>query len=364
MTIAVYATLRRAVRFAMRLLARARGRSKKTATVRTVRRVAYWVHGGLGDAVMAIDAVRLIRRTWPSARIDLYVSHAFSPIIAQLIDKEVVVIVVGPLSLSSAISRCLGRRYAYAFVNILGMFSVQAELFCFARASFRYGSRYTEDSESDRLWTRSLTPRDDRHDAVQNCDIVNLCIGAPADDLWAPSPAVRCKPAAAGKVVVIHPGAKRGYEYKRWVPQRFELLAHALIVRGYRVVVLIGPGEEDLVNRFSKVVGCEIFHAPPPDAFVDMLATAELFVGNDSGPAHVAAFLGTPTLTLIGPASPVRTAPRGDKSRYLYARVTCSPCHFSARTCSANHCMLALTFDMVYDEACRMLDIPLDRDDS
>jgi ADP-heptose:LPS heptosyltransferase len=55
-------------------------------------------------------------------------------------------------------------------------------------------------------------------------------------------------------------------------------------------------------------------------------ARARAFVGNDSGPLHIAASQGTPVVALFGPNTPLRFAPRGAPSRVLWARTACSPC--------------------------------------
>jgi ADP-heptose:LPS heptosyltransferase len=60
--------------------------------------------------------------------------------------------------------------------------------------------------------------------------------------------------------------------------------------------------------------------------FVALLAGAALVVSNDSGPMHVAAALGTPTLGLFGPETPQMYAPVGLATRVLYRPPPCSPC--------------------------------------
>ena len=61
-------------------------------------------------------------------------------------------------------------------------------------------------------------------------------------------------------------------------------------------------------------------------ASLALLASADAFVTNDSGPMHVASALGTPTLGLFGPETPVMYAPIGERARWLYAPPPCSPC--------------------------------------
>lgn len=88
---------------------------------------------------------------------------------------------------------------------------------------------------------------------------------------------------------------------------------------------------------------------------VAVLADADLFVGNDSGPMHAAAAVGTPTVGIFGSTSPVWTAPRGPAARTVGpAPVDCSPCFRS--TCPfALECLRGLEPDTVLAAVDRLL---------
>jgi ADP-heptose:LPS heptosyltransferase len=57
-----------------------------------------------------------------------------------------------------------------------------------------------------------------------------------------------------------------------------------------------------------------------------LLRTADLVISNDTGPMHLAATLGTPTLAIFGPESPARFGPRGSRSTVVWGRIPCGPC--------------------------------------
>lgn len=103
--------------------------------------------------------------------------------------------------------------------------------------------------------------------------------------------------------LIIHPGASPAFFWKCWPVERFGELADYLIGRGLKVVVLAGSPElpmiKPLLDRKSEAL------IPAVDTtgtqLLGLLAGALLLVGNDSGPAHLAAFLGVPTVTLFGP---------------------------------------------------------------
>lgn len=104
---------------------------------------------------------------------------------------------------------------------------------------------------------------------------------------------------AAGRVVLL-PGAGRAE--KQW--PHFAELARRI---GRDAVVAWGPGEEALARN----VGAEL--APPTNfrELAQLLRTARLVIGGDTGPLHLAAALGTPVIGLYGPTDPRRNGPYG-----------------------------------------------------
>jgi ADP-heptose:LPS heptosyltransferase len=136
---------------------------------------------------------------------------------------------------------------------------------------------------------------------------------------------------AGSFLVALHPGASK--PERGWHAERFALLGRRFVDRlGARLLLLGGPADGELLRLVSSGL--------PPGAVLetegglplrDLAAILErcgLFVGNDSGPMHVAAALGVPTVGLFGPGSPRRTAPRGRQGRVacLWKGYPCSPC--------------------------------------
>ena len=114
--------------------------------------------------------------------------------------------------------------------------------------------------------------------------------------------------------VVIHLGS--GSPAKCWPVANFHALANALQKRGWHTALLCGPVERE---RQLTVSNLPTLHPPDLRALAGLLSKAALFIGNDSGPGHIAAAVGTPTLTLFGPTDPLLWAPRGKRSQVLQA---------------------------------------------
>jgi ADP-heptose:LPS heptosyltransferase len=139
--------------------------------------------------------------------------------------------------------------------------------------------------------------------------------------------------------VVVHPFAKeetRRYPAEYW-PPLLEALEGALGVP----LVTVGGKEDVPLEAQARLVRAEGRLTLGQTAY--LLSRAAGFVGNLSGPAHLAAALGTPTVTLMsGNSLPVEWAPLGD-SLVLRAEVPCSPCHRSVCPGYGLACLYELT---------------------
>ncbi|HEY8900534.1 MAG TPA: glycosyltransferase family 9 protein [Chthoniobacterales bacterium] len=117
---------------------------------------------------------------------------------------------------------------------------------------------------------------------------------------------------------LIHPGAS--LEYQRWLPERFFLLAKQLS-RSFRVGWL--ESEIPLPDFAGSTV--EVIRTPDLSSLVSSLAASRVFIGNNSGPMHLASALGVPSLIFCGPSHPIWN-PYWNKDRFLLLRKESLPC--------------------------------------
>ena len=118
------------------------------------------------------------------------------------------------------------------------------------------------------------------------------------------------------KLAILNPGA--GWAAKQWAPARYGALAMALAARGLRPVVNYGPDEDILASEVALVSrGIARPMATTLSEFIALARRADLFVGGDTGPMHLAALLGVKTLALFGPTDPARNGPYWVSTRTL-----------------------------------------------
>ena len=126
-----------------------------------------------------------------------------------------------------------------------------------------------------------------------------------------------------GKLVLIQPGCGDTAvgRAKRWPAARFAELSDVLSGQGHAVAIIEGPDERGLGVEVSGLAASRppvIALSGPLRQAAALLELADLYVGNDSGLAHVAAAVGTAPVTLFAAADPVRVAPFG----YVHLVVT------------------------------------------
>ncbi|GAB4312526.1 MAG: lipopolysaccharide heptosyltransferase I [Candidatus Sumerlaeia bacterium] len=168
------------------------------------------------------------------------------------------------------------------------------------------------------------------------------------------------------RVVMINPGA--GWETKRMPLETWRAVAARLSAEvGMRVVVLWGPGEresaEALVRSVNAAAGVDGAALPAPDTtlqeLVELTRRAALFLGGDTGPTHIAAALGVPTLSVFGGSDSRRNEPAGPRARSLQNfALSCVPCWKTRCPLTGDRrlaCLKTLPPDRIYAEAIRLL---------
>lgn len=122
---------------------------------------------------------------------------------------------------------------------------------------------------------------------------------------------------------------------KTWAPERFAAAMDALAGSG-TVLWLWGPGEKDRVESARALMRHPSLIAPPTgwQELGALLRRCALLVGNDSGPKHLAAALGVPTVTVYGPTNPATWHPPAGPHRALEAD------GLECLHCNANRCPL------------------------
>jgi heptosyltransferase-2 len=330
---------------------------------------------GLGDTVLMLTPLARLRAAFPEARITVLATPLSIGVlpVQPAVDEVIVYDVFGGdkgVPGIIRISRLLKSRRFDCVIDFEQHFQLTSLLAYLTGAPRRIGFYYG-DSPRKALFTDPVPLDPDRHmvdsymgllaplglraGKVEELDALFI----PAEDRGPVDGWLAEKGVAAGDILVgMHPGSGARAPAKRWGVERYAEVIRRLR-REYRAkVVLTGSAQEaDLAAGIMKTAGPESVFTS--SGLFDMRRTAallsrcDLFISNDTGPMHVAAAVGTPTIGVFGPETPVRYAPVGRANTALYKKIHCSPCvHIYAgavHDCEHGYCMQEITADDVWN---------------
>ena len=144
--------------------------------------------------------------------------------------------------------------------------------------------------------------------------------------------------------VALCPGAEYG-PAKRWPVRHFAGLARELAARGRSIWIVGSDQDQALGEAIVQSAGASSINLcgrTTLEEAIDVLASAEVVVSNDSGLMHVAAATGRPLVALYGSSSPAHTPPLASDAAIIKLDLPCSPCF--KRECPLHHfaCMTQL----------------------
>ncbi len=158
-------------------------------------------------------------------------------------------------------------------------------------------------------------------------------------------------------VIALCPGSINS-RAKRWPAESYAVLADRCIDTLRAQILLVGSKEELEVSRqvADRMHNKPIVLTGQTDIaeVVAVLSIADLLITNDTGPAHIAAALGRPTLVIFGPTNPLTTRPFSPFAEIIRHPPDCAPCML--RDCPIDHrCMTAITPEDVFARAREMM---------
>lgn len=341
--------------------------------MKIVVRGTNWV----GDAVMAIPALRELRRVFPDAEITLHTRSWAQGIFqdAEFIDKilpfEGEKAGFKTVAAESKILRAEKFDLAVVLPN-----SFQSALMTrLGNVEKRFG--YATDRRSFLLTDALPVPlwKNERHEIFYYLNVIaeveKKFFGA--TKVWENEPRFNLNVSKDRKMqarkilsenkidltkkLVAFAAGSTNSRAKRWNAVSFARLNDKISSQINAAVILIGsPDELDVsleIAEKSKIKPTVLTGKTTLAEATALLSVCDLLISNDTGPAHVSAALGTKTVVIFGPTNPKTTQPWD--SEIIYKAVECSPCML--RDCPIDHrCMTRISADEVFEIVRRKLD--------
>jgi heptosyltransferase-1 len=328
--------------------------------------------GSLGDIIHTFPAVAALRESFPAARI-VWLTH---PRWAFLVDSSRLASEVWTVetrtmpSLRETIQR-LRQSSWIAAIDYQGLWkSAMLPFLGGVKRRIGFSSATIREFGVPVLYTERVRTSK-AHIAEQNGDL-SLRAGAkrgvapvslqiPEQDQAAICSLLRTQ--GLDRYVVLSPGG--GWRSKCWPAERFGALCNKLREsQGLRCVVNIGPGDDDLAAPLLAASGdaAPFVYRGSLGELMALLRNAACVVGGDTGPLHLAAALGTPTVALFGPTDPARNGPyrgRGTQASEHKDIVLRAPGVRTThkRSSQPHPSMLAVTVDEVFEAVRRCIGV-------
>jgi lipopolysaccharide heptosyltransferase II len=307
-----------------------------------VRRVLVVRLRSIGDTVLATPSLYALRRFLPDAQIDILLESWVAPVLEglALVDNIITVERGSTTSRARVARRLRAARYDVAY-NLHG--GTTATLLMRAAgakhrvgfSSYQYSRLLNHAAPTPtELWGQEKT-----HSVEQQLALVGWT-GVPVSDRpptrlvvtekAEASVALRLRAAevdATKPLALIHPAA--AFATKQWATSNFARVAEDLSARGFEAVAIAAPSEKRVITELVENSSAHIttFTDLSLPEVAALAARSRLFVGNDSGIAHIAAAVGTPSVVIFGSSNvahwrPWTVAP----SEVIREELPCQPC--------------------------------------
>ncbi|HYW73483.1 MAG TPA: glycosyltransferase family 9 protein [Pyrinomonadaceae bacterium] len=296
----------------------------------------------LGDTVLTTPSLFALRRFLPQARIDILLEDWVAPLLegSRLVDRVIPI----PRHGSSARAR-VARELHRARYNVVYNLHGGTTATFLTRASnaphrvgfshYQYARLHNHIAPPPQeIWSRATL-----HSVEQQLALIGWT-GVPVTDRPLTQLAVSEKAARAitarlqvhkiddQPLALIHPAA--AFETKRWPAENFAAVIEEIAGRGLQPVAIVSPTETGVLHSVleqtsARVIGFDNLSVPEITA---LAARAQLFVGNDSGIAHIAAAVNTPCVVIFGSSNVMHWRPwTSNHSEVVREELSCQPCH-------------------------------------
>ncbi len=291
----------------------------------------------IGDTVLSTPSLIALRRFLPEAQIDILLEDWVAPILENFDQIDNVLSVSKDIKERFKLARKIRKtKYDVAF-NLHGGTTAGF----FVRAS---GAKYRvgfEDYQYNFLYNRKLSSatdfwqKENTHSAEQQLALLGF-VGVPVEDK--PKTRLNISEKALNfieskiqnpkpKIALFHPTA--AFDTKQWATENFARVAEFLSEKGLQIIAVATKKEREVLENLKKLSKVPIltFDYLTLPEITALASRAKIFVGNDSGIAHIAAAVKTPSVVIFGSSNRNHWQPWTDAPHEIvFEELACQPC--------------------------------------
>lgn len=335
----------------------------------TVRRVLVVRLRSIGDTVLATPSLIALKRFLPDAEINILLEDWVAPVLEGFDEiNKIITISKSYKSRLKTADKLRQRKYDVVFNLHGGTTSTFLTRAAFAkhRIGFRhyqYNFLYNHLAPpASELWKMEKL-----HSAEQQLALLGFA-GVPVSDKPKTRLSVteKAKTSIAEKVksenfALIHPAA--AYNTKQWATENFARIAEFLSEKGLQTVAVAAKHERGVLEklRAHSKVPVQTFDDLTLPEITALASRAKIFIGNDSGIAHIASAVGTPSVVIFGSSNRNHWRPWTDTpNEIVFENLPCQPCPGDfCREFDTPRCIEKVTFEKVAKAIEKLLTIKI-----
>lgn len=314
-------------------------RNKNKEIPKDPKKILFIQLWGIGETILTLPAIKAVKNKFPHSEISILATKRSKDVFTGIdfIDK-VIVIETNPKDI---IKFSRNNRKKFDIVIDFEEYLNISSLIAFSVGKFCIG--YSGNNRS-RLYNLKTPYNDMQHVVKTHIDLAVL-LGAKENieklikmqvskediskiDILLKENKIK----SSDFLVGIAPGAAESAKSRMWPYERYGSLADMLISKYNAKIVFIGaPNEKEFIKNIQKNMksSSNSFNLAGKTTVKQsfrLIEKCKLIIGNDSGPMHMGAAMGTPTIGLFGPNLPIRWKPFGKQNDFVYKQISCSPC--------------------------------------
>ncbi|MBD3749081.1 MAG: glycosyltransferase family 9 protein [Sphingobacteriales bacterium] len=306
-----------------------------------VQKILIFKLDAVGDMVYTTPVFRLLKQKYPAAEITLFCQESIKPLVQ--FDPHLHQIIADFSLLQKHYDLILDLRGNFKTLKYALLHPPKIRL---DRGSVRFRNKL-KGKHPHELITNSQIIASLLE--IESRDLVPRIYFSDEDEKQASD---FLKENSINRFAILHVGANKAL--RKWPLDRFAALANFLKNEYQHEIIFVGDDSDvDNIEVVQTQIGFKTFSVAGHfgwTAFAALAKKAQLFVGNESGPLHVAAAMDIPLVGLFGPGEPKVFYPCGEKSTFVHHVLPCNPCNQLNCVNPENTCMQRISLNEVINK--------------
>ncbi|MBN2300919.1 MAG: glycosyltransferase family 9 protein [Lentisphaerae bacterium] len=324
----------------------------QTAPAEEIQRILLIRPGGMGDMLLLIPVIRAIAKRYPAAAIDIVCEKRNAQVLKMAaIECTPLLYDARPFNV---IRHLVKHTYDIA-IDTEQFHNLSAIVAYISNAPVRIGFKI--NPLRNPIYTHLINYAPDGSELLQFMRLVaplaissdNITI---IGTLSEPVAATKNFPSdiasfmSSNRYAVIHAGCSS--PLKQWLPQNFAAVLKELHLRYGLSAIIVGDSTDRTtaqnIVKSADAFGCQTISAADRLSISDtanVIKHSSIFIGSDSGLAHLATALDVPSVVLFGPTDHLKWGYKDNRHAIVYKKLPCAPCFIFGyhRPCKNNVCM-------------------------